>query len=160
MSNNIPMNVWPSRPVPVKPADWRTALRGKQLARLSYREVCELAGVPAGVSGPDLERRIHVLRRLPHVYPVGQPDELGVALPGYRGTPADALRILETLAYGFFDYAAREAVRERGLFTAAPRPGRKRTGKALSGAERMRRLRRNAGRRPVRLPRRVNPDTR
>ncbi len=96
------------------------------------------------MSGPDLERRVHILASEPHAYPVGMPDEIGVALPGYRGTPRDALRILEILAYGFMDYAAREALRGKGLFLPRARPGRKPGGKALSGAERMRRFRKRA----------------
>ena len=93
------------------------------------------------MSGPDLDRRVHILAGEQHAYPVGMPDEIGVAFPNYGGTQPDALRILEILAYGFLDYAAREALRGRGLFLPLAQPGRKSTGKALTGAERMRRLR-------------------
>jgi hypothetical protein len=108
---------------------------------MSYRELCSLAGIPPRVSGPDLDRRVYILSGEQHAYPVDVPDEIGVAFPAFGGTQPDALRILETLAYGFLDYAAREAVKGRGLFTATSHPGRKFTGKALTGAERMRRLR-------------------
>lgn len=113
----IPMNVWPSRPLPVKPTDWRGIARTRTLAVISYRELCDLAGVSSRVSGPDLDRRVHILTGEQHAYPVGCPDEIGVAFPDYQGTQTDALRILEILAYGFFDYAARETVRGRGLFS-------------------------------------------
>lgn len=108
---------------------------------MTYEELCDLAGVAARVSGADLERRVHILTGDQHAYPVGMPDTIGVALLGYHGTQTQALRILESLAYGFFDYAARETLRGRSLFVPSARPGRKSTGKALSGAERMRRLR-------------------
>ncbi|MGH8278376.1 MAG: hypothetical protein ACRETQ_02260 [Gammaproteobacteria bacterium] len=139
------MNVWPSRPQPVKPADWRAVACARTRAVIPYHALCTLAGVPARVSGPDLDRRVHILAAGPHAYPVGFPDEIGVAFPRYRGTPHDALRILEILAYGFNDYAAREAVRGQGLFLPNARPGRTPRGKALTGAERMRRLRRKTG---------------
>ena len=141
MTNTIPMNIWPSRPQPLKPADWRAISSARTLEVIPYHALCTLAGVPPRVSGPDLERRVHSLAQEPHAYPVGMPDEIGVALPGYRGTPRDARRILEILAYGFLDYAAREAVRGQDLFRPTAQPGRRSTGKALSGAERMRRLR-------------------
>ena len=141
MINPIPMNVWPSRPRPVKPADWRAIARARTLAVIAYQAICDLAGVPPRVSGSDLARRVHILAGEQHAYPVGMPDEIGVAFPNYGGTQPDALRILEILAYGFLDYAAREALRGRGLFLPLAQPGRKSTGKALTGAERMRRLR-------------------
>ncbi|MGH8282939.1 MAG: hypothetical protein ACRESE_03745 [Gammaproteobacteria bacterium] len=147
--HSIPMNVWPSRPLPVKPADWQAISRTQTRAVLRYAAICKLAGVPARVTGADLERQVHILNGTQHFYPVGQPDEIGVALPQYRGSRADALRVLEILAYGFVDYAAREAVRGRGLFLPAPRRGRKATGKALTGAERMRRLRLKAAPSPT-----------
>jgi hypothetical protein len=100
-----------------------------------------MAGVSPRVSGPDLDRSVHILSGEQHAYPVSQPDEMGVAFQAYRGTESDTLRILEILAYGFQDYAAREALRGRGLFVPAAPSGRKFTGKALTGAERMRRLR-------------------
>ena len=53
-----------------------------------------------------------------------------------------ALRVLEALAYGFFDYGARESVCGRGLFVAAASPGRPRKhGRAMTSAERMRAMR-------------------
>ncbi|MGA9855123.1 MAG: hypothetical protein WBR29_07600 [Gammaproteobacteria bacterium] len=141
MNNSIPMNVWPSRPVPVRPTDWAALARERTLAIVTYQALCDLAGVAVRISGADLDRRVHVLAGDQHAYPVGMPDTVGVALPGYRGTRVHALRILEILAYGFFDYAARETLRGRDLFAPSARPGRKASGKALSGAERMRRMR-------------------
>jgi len=141
MTHAIPMNVWPSRPVPVKPADWQVISRQKTRAVLSYRALCDLAGVPPRVTGADMDRRVHLLSGASHFYPVGMPDEIGVAFPKYRGSQPDALRILEILAYGFLDYAAREAVQGRGLFVPMAHRGCKATGKAFTGAERMRRLR-------------------
>jgi len=142
------MNVWPSRPVPVKPVEWQVISRQKTLAVLSYRALCDLAGVPSRVTGADMDRHVHILTGVQHIRPVGMPDEIGIAFPRYRGSQPDALRILEILAYGFLDYAAREAVSGRGLFVPTAHRGRKSTGKALSGTERMRRLRlRNAPKR-------------
>lgn len=117
------MNIWPSKPLPLRPVDWETVVRAKSAAVLSYQQLCTLAGVSPRISWPDLRRRIHVLREGQHAYPVGKPDDLGVVLPNYRGTPEDALRILETLAHGFFDSAAREAVRGRSLFMPPTRGG-------------------------------------
>jgi len=141
MKYSISMNVWPSRPVPVKPADWQDISRQKTLAVLSYRALCDRAGVPPRVTGADMDRQVHILTGGQHIRPIGLPDAIGVALPRYRGRQSDALRILEILAHGFLDYAAREAVRGCDLFVPTAGCGRKSTGKALSGAERMRRLR-------------------
>jgi hypothetical protein len=51
------------------------------------------------------------------------------------------IRVLETLAYSFNDYATRETIRGRGLFVARPAPGRPRQGPARSAAEKVRRWR-------------------
>lgn len=57
-------------------------------------------------------------------------------------TRLGALRVLEVLAYGFHDYAARECVCYQGLFSV-PRPrGRPSlSGRSMTDAERMRRMR-------------------
>lgn len=110
------MNVWPTGPQYLKPTDWRAQVAARTVCVLSYRNLCRLAGIPPRVSGPDLDRRIHILSGTRNLCPKGLPDDLGVALPDYKGRESDALRVLETLAYGFMDYAAREAVRGRGLY--------------------------------------------
>ncbi|NDU91666.1 MAG: hypothetical protein G3I10_03520 [Ferrovum sp.] len=118
MPNPIVMNVWPTGPEYIDPADWRTRVPKLTIAVLSYGDLCRLAGVMPRISGPDLERHIHILSGDRNLCPLEIPDDLGVALPEYQGSESDALRVLETLAYGFFDYAAREAVRGRGLYLA------------------------------------------
>lgn len=135
------MNVWPSRPLPVPAAAWPAIAAARTLAVFSYRALCALAGVAPGISGADLDRHIHIFGAGPNIRPVGLPDALGIALPDFHGLPGDALSALEILAYGFLDYAARETVHGRGLFLPVKGRGRKAGGKALSGAERMRRWR-------------------
>lgn len=112
----IPMNVWPTGPRYLRPADWRARVAAHTICVLSYRDLCCLAGILPRISGPDLGRRIHILRGKRNLCPAGVLDDLGVALPDYQGREWDALRVLETLAYGFMDYAAREAVRGRGFY--------------------------------------------
>ena len=61
---------------------------------------------------------------------------------GWRLGQAEALRVLETLAYAFYDYAARECVSFRGLFVPRRPTGRPaKLGVAQTAAERMRAMR-------------------
>lgn len=116
MPTPIQLNIWPTGPHYLKPTDWQTQVGAGTICVLSFRELCRIAGVPPRISGPDLDRRIHILSGNQNLCPAGLQDDLGVALPSYQGRESDALRILETLAYGFFDYAAREIVRGQGLY--------------------------------------------
>lgn len=114
----ILMNVWPTGPRYLRPSDWKVRVAARTICVLSYRDLCQLAGIPPRISGPDLDRRIHILLGQQNLCPAGVPVDLGVALPDYQGRESDALRVLEILAYGFMDYAARETVRGCGLFLA------------------------------------------
>lgn len=54
--------------------------------------------------------------------PEGQPVYAINSEPLPQRDPERSLRILEILAYGFFDYAARESICGRGIFVATVTP--------------------------------------
>jgi hypothetical protein len=110
------------------------------LGRVTLSELCELAGIPCRVTSPHLPT-VTVHAGASHYR---GPDGLWVGLDGaFTRSALEALRILEVLAHGFHDYGARECVCGRGLFVAPVRRGRPaQWGRAMSAAERMRRLRR------------------
>jgi hypothetical protein len=56
-------------------------------------------------------------------FSVGRDYFVGVG-SGWRATPTAALRVLEVLAHSFHDYAARECVCGKGLFSVPKRQGR------------------------------------
>jgi hypothetical protein len=139
-----------SLPVFFPTADVATTLPpGK---RFTLRELCTLAGVECRVTGAPAERRLRVgespvLRavRIP-----GPLSEVWLGIP--RGNPRSrALKALGLLAYGAFDYGARETLRGLTIARPGPGPGRPSSGFALSAAERQRRYReRLAGKRRFR----------
>jgi len=105
---------------------------------ITYQQLCAIADVPARISGNALDRRICI------GHASAQPEKL-CAPNGDYFVPAptsgsldqeQALYILGFLAYAFLDYAARETVCGRGVFSTATPHGRPRTGKAKSGRER------------------------
>lgn len=75
------------------------------------------------------------------------PGKLFVGGAGFQPDETP-LRVLETLAYAFNDYASRETVRGRQLFDFRHPPGRPSTGTAMSAAEKMRRHRRKKADKP------------
>ena len=118
--------------------------------RSTVRQLCRAAGVECRVVGAPAERCV-ILAEAPLPRALRTPGPLG---PVWLGLPRGdsrrrALQALGLLAYGVFDYCARESL--RGLPIARPTagPGRPRTGTALSAAERQRRYR---GRRGVARP--------
>lgn len=102
--------------------------------------LCALAGIPVRATSAHTPR-IHVIRggvsyRGPDAYYVG------LGAPRRVRRPEDALRVLEILAHGFHDYAARECICGRKLFVPPRRRGRPPLrGRPMSAAERMRRSR-------------------
>lgn len=137
-----------SLPVFFPTADVATALPpGK---RFTLSELCKLAGVECRVTGAPAQRRLRVgespvLRavRIP-----GPLSEVWLGVP--PGNPRSrALKALGLLAYGAFDYGARETLRGLAIARPSPGPGRPSSGSALSAAERQRRYReRLTGKRP------------
>jgi hypothetical protein len=109
---------------------------------VTLRELCDRAGVVCRVTGISAERSLKIsctksleAARLP-----------GLLGPVWLGVPKGSLRrrallALGLLAYGVFDYAARETLRGLSCSRASVGAGRPRTGKALTGAERQRRWR-------------------
>lgn len=129
-------------PVMLTEVAWHDLVsRNRPIVDITYFELCKLAGIKARVTGPDLDRRILVLAEGGHATKLRDKSLLAVSMPSYKGRPSDALQVLEVLAYGFIDYAAREAVRGQVQWVAPKKRGRPRSGKALAGAERMRRWR-------------------
>ncbi len=87
---------------------------------LSIRELCTRAGIPLRVSGADVDRpRILVSGEFPTAK-ARLSDGRWIQVISAEDIPADfpALRTMEILAYGFFDYAARECLCHRGFFGA------------------------------------------
>ena len=109
------------------------------LARATVRGLCATAGIPCRVTSPHTPE---VLLHSGADHFVGP----GVAWVGVGGqwepSPLAAIRVLEVLAHGFHDYAARESICRRGLFVAPARKGRPpRWGRPATPSERMRRHR-------------------
>lgn len=105
-------------------------------------ELCDLAGVRCKVSGLSARRPLTMAlaKEMCSVKLPGSLSPVWLGIP--KGTPKRrALLALGALAYGVFDYAARETL--RGLPESRPTrgPGRPRSKKAMSGAERQRRYR-------------------
>lgn len=106
-------------------------------ARLSLRRLCDMAGVSFRVTSPHVPAVI-LHPGTDHFF---GPSGYYVGTRGpFDGAPESALRILEILAHGFHDYAARECVCGRGLFGAPARRGRPSLmGRPMTPAERVRR---------------------
>lgn len=106
------------------------------VARTTVTELCRIAGIPVRVTSSAVV--VHLHAGAEH-YRHRDTAIVGVV---FDGTPESALRVLEVLAHGFHDYAARESVCGRGLFAPPVRRGRHpRQGRAMTPAERMRRHR-------------------
>jgi hypothetical protein len=116
--------------------------------RLTLRELCERAGVACRVSGPAAHRGLRLCEG-PELRALRRPGPLAdvwLAVP--PGKPRRrALIALGLLAYGVFDYGARETLRGLPVARPTPGPGRPASGRALSSAERQRRHRGRAWRR-------------
>jgi len=119
--------------------DWDEAI-SRCDTKIRYDALCDIAGIRPRISGKDLERWVYLTREGHSARKLGDPECLMVLAK--EGDPHHrALRALEILAYGFLDYAAREAVCGRGYFKPGRPPGRPKTGVAQSSAQRVRRLR-------------------
>jgi hypothetical protein len=113
----------------------------KVFARVTLRELCDVAQIQCRVSG-GYQLPILLCRGSAHFhgherYYVGVGDE-------WRPTRVRALRALEALAHSFHDYAARECVCRPDVFGPPNRPpGRPPLGnRAMTPKERMRKMRR------------------
>lgn len=121
------------------------------LQETSLSELCKLAGIEERVTGGHRPRILLVESREHFLVPEGYGIPSSVARgagpsnvargagPSRKLTRTGALRILESLAYVFLDYAARECVCGRGLFGPStfrgpPPEG----GRAKTAAERVR----------------------
>jgi len=124
----------------------KISLRLPRGRRVTIEELCRQAGVSCRVTGLSARRQLHVADA-PLLRAVRSPGPLGPVWVGvpYKDVRKRALHVLGMLAYGVFDYAARECL--RGLEVARPSPGRgrPRTGRALSAAERKRLSRQRLG---------------
>jgi len=110
------------------------------IATLSVRELCAIAGISNRVTSPHTPS---VLLHQGSRHFVGR-SLYYVGLDGFAFSrdQRHALRVLEILAHGFHDYAARENICGRGLFGVPRRLGRPALGgRSMSPAERMRRMR-------------------
>lgn len=138
MTTPIPYSLSISPPLPLAANDARPG----EIARVTLNELCGQAGVP-----------VRVATDVPEVTIVLHKGTFHFRSPGFAyigiGDFSDreqALRVLEVLAHGFHDYAARECVCGRGLFCAPTKRGRPSlTGRAMSAKERMRKHRRRPG---------------
>ena len=109
------------------------------LARVTLRELCALAGIPVRATSAHTPRIF--LHRHGTSYRSEGAYHVGLGRPRFSGR-RDALRVLEILAHGFHDYAARETVCGRGLFVPPRLRGRPPLhGRPMTAAERMRRMR-------------------
>lgn len=127
------------------PVHWPTAEVAPALpagSRVTVAALCRRAGIPCHVTGPPARRpvRLAVSKLLRAVRLPGPFGEVWLGVP--RGARRRvALVALGMLAYGVFDYTARESLRGVAAGRPGPGRGRPRTGRALSNAERQRRYR-------------------
>ena len=105
------------------------------LIRITLEELCALSGVRQVVTGGKrptiacVRGGTHVLGRDTYYVGVGR---------SWVPSRTSALRVLEVLAHGFFDYAARECICGKGLFCPPRTRGRPPKGtRAMSAKERM-----------------------
>lgn len=112
------------------------APRPEAIAKLALHELCALAKVPCRVTGSWTE--ISLISGRKNFY---RNDNRWVAIGReWKPTRIAALRVLETLAYGFFDYGARECLNpiHKQLFRAPEPVGRPRNGvRPATAKERM-----------------------
>jgi len=105
------------------------------LARPTLFELCAVANVPMRVSGGEA-RLIACVVGSDH-FVIGRDYFVGVG-ERWNANPTAALRVLEVLAHGFHDYAARECVCQKKLFATPKRRGRPPNGlRAQTARERM-----------------------
>lgn len=125
----------PMDPMIPAPRHRKAADLPRSLARVSLAELCAAAGISCRVSGGE-DRPIACVVGREH-FCSGRGYFVGVG-GEWRATPTAALRVLEVLAHGFHDYAARECVCGRGLFSVPKRRGRPLNGaRAQTARERM-----------------------
>ena len=104
------------------------------LGTILFSELCAIAGVNLRVT--EAPREIVCVRGQQSFQIEGRQLVGGAA--GWPLTRADALRVLETLAHGLHDYAARECICGRKLFSPPGRQGRPTEGvRARTASERM-----------------------
>lgn len=114
------------KPIPLRIVDAPLPLASDQekptiVQTITLKNLCKTAGIPCtvtqGAPPKILLCRGSVHRSAPGHRYVG----LDAVSPRFRKmTRTAALRVLEILAFGFFDYGARECVCGRRLFVAAP----------------------------------------
>lgn len=115
------------------------------LARVDVPELCAIAGISCCVSGGE-RRSVACVVGTDH-FAVDRDYFVGVGDEWVRNQTA-ALRVLEVLAHSFHDYAARECVCGKRLFSLPKRRGRPLKGvRAQTARERMAamRLRKRSG---------------
>ena len=103
--------------------------------RITLSELCTVAKVPMRVSGGE-SHSIVCVAGADH-FRIGRDYFVGVG-NAWGATRTAALRVLEILAHGFHDYAARECICHQKLFSIPKRQGRPPTGpRARTARERM-----------------------
>jgi hypothetical protein len=115
------------------------------LHQISLNDLCAVAQIKCRVSGgAQNEKRIFICESEHHFQVAAIPwllSYVGV-WKDWQLKRLEALRVLEVLAYAFYDYEARECVSFRGLFVARRPVGRPASlGRARTAAERMRDMR-------------------
>jgi hypothetical protein len=120
---------------PFIPAPRVQSVKPSVLARTTLTELCAIAKLPMRVSGGET-RSIACIAGTDH-FAVGRDYFVGVG-DEWNANPITALRVLEVLAHGFHDYAARECVCQKKLFSPPKRQGRPPKGfRAQTARERM-----------------------
>lgn len=129
-----------SLPVFFPPAEISLALPEGQ--RTTLAALCHSAGIDCRVTGLSASRPLLVAQAsaMRAVRGPGPLSEVWLGIPA--GKPARrSLVALGLLAFGVFDYGARECLRGLDVAKASAGPGRPRTGRAMSAAEKQRRYR-------------------
>ena len=113
--------------------------RPVKIGRVRLRELCDAAGIQLRVTG-GRKQEIVLHQGVVH-YRTPKALYIGVG-KNWKLDRVRALRVLEVLAYSFHDYATRESVCGRGLFSVPRRRGRPPiTGRPMTARERMQRMR-------------------
>jgi len=137
----IDMNPIPFTPfIPAPDVLPRGSSGPRELGRTDLSQLCKVAEVAMRVTGG--EQRTVVIHRGTGHFRAPNTYYVGIGGPWKPRNGVQALRILEVLAHSFHDYATRECVCRKGLFTVPSRRGRPAlAGRAMDARERMRKMR-------------------
>jgi hypothetical protein len=131
----------------------RIALKLPAGRRVTFASLCHLAKVRCRVTGLSAQRPI-LIGKSPRISSVRKPGTFGeiwIGVPPWKKPARRALEALGLLAFGAFDYAARETLKDLDIAKPVRAVGRPRSKNTLSNAERQHRHRKKLLQHPEEL---------